>query len=642
MAKATNPPLKKTPPAPVVKPLAETALKMPSVKLLCIVLAVLAFITYANTINNSYVLDDLMVVHGNTYVTKGFSAIPDLVKTPYLWGYIHLPNDTYRPLSLITLAIETQIFDINPKVNHFDNVLMFCGCVVFLFLFLYNLFDRKKVTVAFIAALLFAVHPIHTEVVANVKSRDEILCFLFAMLSLWQFTLFARNGNMRTLIVGAICYFFSLLSKETSIALLAIIPVTFLLYLNQDRKRSLSIIVSSFVAAGLFLAIRFSVLTANHATDSGYLHFIDNQLISAPTYAMRLATSVYVLGMYLKLLFVPYPLVCSYAYNSIPTVGFGNAVVLLSLVAYLSLLGWGVYRVTKNRKDAIAFGIFFFLSTLAIFTNFFFLIGSVCAERFLFFASVGFCLVLAIVVTNWQTKKTEGDGEPLFSSKIWMVIAPVALVFLVITYNRNQEWKDNYTLFSADVQKSPENARLNFYLGNEMGTNYAAQAPDQGMKNSIVTQSIAYLQKAVAIYPHFSDAQVALGSAFFNLKVYDSAEIHHKLALIDDPQNVLALNGLAGIYFMKNNLPAARDILIKDVAINPHSTDIVNNLGLCYMNMHQFDSGIVYFRKVLAIDPSHEESLKNMARSYKMMGVNDSVQKYQAMAQRGDASFRLD
>jgi Flp pilus assembly protein TadD len=170
------------------------------------------------------------------------------------------------------------------------------------------------------------------------------------------------------------------------------------------------------------------------------------------------------------------------------------------------------------------------------------------------------------------------------------------------------------TLFTADITKAPQNARLNYYLGNEMSTNLANSATGQ-MKAQIITESIPYLQKAVSINPEYAEAQTTLATAFFNLQQFDSAEVHHLKALSYDSLNALALNGLAGIYFMKQNFPKARDILIRDVAINPRNTSVVHNLGLCYLNMRIYDSCIYYGRKVLAIDASHQETFKDMARA---------------------------
>ena len=637
MAKKASVPVKQVAQPPLKEK--SNAFKMPGIRVLCLLLAIVAFCTYANTFNNTYVIDDLMMVVENKIVHKGFSGITELLTTPYMRGYANIPNDHYRPLSLVTLAIETQIFGVNPYNNHVVNVLLFVCCVVILFLFLYHFFEGKKTGVAFAASLLYAVHPIHTEVVANVKSRDELLCFLFAFTSLHLYQKYARTGTMWQLLAGAFCFFISLLAKETSIAFLAVIPAIFLLYHNSGKKRNWLIIISSVAGAVAFLAIRHWVLEINHVDNNATRNFMDNELVYAPSYGIRIATAMLILGNYIKLMFMPYPLICSYEYNTIPFTGFGNIWVLLSLVVYAGLFALAVYRLVKNKKDPFAFGILFWIITLGLFSNFFILIGATMAERFLFFASVGFCLVIALLLELWITRAKE--QEIFVSGKLWVVLIPVSLVLLLLSVNRNAEWKDNMSLCSADVLKAPDNARINFYLGNEMSTNYANSAPDANMKKQVISESIPYLQKAVAIYPHYTTAHTTLGTAFFNIQNYDSAEVHHQLALQDEPTNALALNGLAGIYFMKQDFPRARDILIRDVAINKLNTSIIYNLGLCYVNMHKFDSAIMVYRQVLAINPRHPESLKSMAQAFSLLPQIDSARKYEALAKTIDPLFKL-
>ncbi len=615
--------------------------KMPAVKTLWIILAIFGFLLYANTISNSYVLDDQMVTYGNTFVTKGFAGIGDIISKPYLAGYIKMPNDGYRPISLVAFAMEEQVFGVNPGPKHFFNVVYFSMALVFLFLFLKDLLGEKNIGFAFITTLIFAAHPIHTEVVANIKSRDEIFSFMFAFMAMYSFGRYIKTGNIGLLLGGAIVLLLSFLSKETSFAFVAIIPLTYFTLFEGAKQKKFMTIGATVVVAGIFLALRSAILSANHANDTAYLNYMDNQLVAFKSLGERLPTIFYVLGYYLRLLIAPYPLVCTYAVNTIPNATWGSPMTLLGLLLTLGFASYSVFSFFKNKKDVIGYAILFYLISMGIFTNIFVLIGSVLSERFLFLSSVGFCLANAAVL-----KMVVGKAAPekdLFTiSNTWKVVIPIVAVFSFMTYSRSSEWKDAYTLFSADVQKRPENARLNYYLGNEMTTNYVAAAGDAAMANQIMNDGVKYLQAAVALQPHFYDAHQALARAFFTMKQLDSAELHDKLTLRDDPKNTLALNGLAGIYFMKQNFPAAREILKQDIAINPNSADIIHNLGLCYMNLKQFDSAIIYFRQALGVNNKHKESMKNIARSYKMLAQPDSMHKYEDLARAEEPAFRVE
>jgi len=417
------------------------------------ILALVTLAIYANTFNNGYVLDDFSAIAKNTIVTKGLSAIPEIFTTPYLHGFTISPNDLYRPLSLAMFAIEYQVFG-SPFGSHVINVIFFSGCVILLFLFLNALFKKKKPSIAFLTSLLFALHPIHTEVVANIKSRDELLCFFFAFLSLHLFIKYSDTGKLTRMALGAFSFFLSLLSKETSITFIFIMPFIFFFYRNENKTRSAYITLSTAAIAIVFLSIRFSVLSAFHANNTFQFSIQDNYLICAPSLLVRLATSILILGKYLRLLFVPYPLICDYGYNTLPFVSFSNFWVLISLIAYLIILSVGIYRLVRFRKDPIAFAIIFFLITVSLFSNIFFLIGAAMAERFLFFPSVGWCMICALVIEKLALRSARGIYG-LVSRKAFAIIISLFLIFGLLTINRNSLWKNAYMLYKNDSRYAP-------------------------------------------------------------------------------------------------------------------------------------------------------------------------------------------
>ena len=183
---------------------------------LSLILGLVSLLVYANTLKNSFVFDDLVLIEHNAAVNKGISGIPEIFATPYFKGKINVSFDYYRPLSTVLFAIEYQIFGDTPFAGHLVNILLFSGCVLLLFFFLDNLFEQKKTGVAFIACLLFAVHPVNTEVVANIKSSDQLLCFFFAFSALDMYIKFVQKGKILQAITGSIFFFLSLLSITPS------------------------------------------------------------------------------------------------------------------------------------------------------------------------------------------------------------------------------------------------------------------------------------------------------------------------------------------------------------------------------------------------------------------------------------------
>src|SRR5665213_1908485 len=165
-----------------------------------------SFVLYGPTINYGYVLDDDLVGRSNKFVNEGFAGIPPILSNGYLVGTTGV-NDSYRPLLMIHLAIEKQLFGFNPSVNHFFNVFYYGLLGILLFLVLCRLFKSVHKIIPFIITLLFLAHPIHTEVVANIKSRDEIFCLIFLLMSILSLFNYLDKRKIISLIISPIWFF---------------------------------------------------------------------------------------------------------------------------------------------------------------------------------------------------------------------------------------------------------------------------------------------------------------------------------------------------------------------------------------------------------------------------------------------------
>ncbi len=592
-----------------------------------LLIIVLALLVYANTFNNGYVLDDLGVIKENAYVAQGIKGIPTILGTPYLKGFrvnndATTTNDLYRPLPLVCFAIERQLWGDWPAGNHLVNILLFAACVALLYLFLNALFDGKKRDVVFVACLLFALHPIHTEVVANIKSRDELLCFFFAFSSLILFVKYAASDKVWQLVAGSLCLFLSLLSKETSVSFVLVVPLIFFFYKNEDKRRSAYLSVVTVIVAAAFILLRQYILKINHAESTGAPGLLDNMLAGAPSVSSRIATAMMMLGYYARLLFVPYPLVCDYGYHTFGFAGFGNIWVLLSIVLYAGIAVISLFGLVKKRKDPYAFARLFYLITITLFANIFMLIGSTMAERFLFFPSVGFCLFVSLLLHQLLAK-----SENTIPKKMWLVLIPVLIFFTVLTIQRNVEWKDNYTIAKADAAKSPDNARLLQSLGYEETTDGVADETDPKDKERIMQQGIVHLERSITIYPGNSSAHNYLGNLFAKLQRYDSAEVQLKQAVALAPQNPVALCDLGAVYFARQQYATSAALCKQALQISPDNVAVLNNIAMSYLQMRVFDTAIYFSQKALAQDAGNQLSAGIIAAANRELGKTDTVGK---------------
>ncbi len=634
MAKQTN--KKPIPQATPVKPAkpaatAKTAVKEQanqyfSVKYLCIALAAILFVIYFNTLWNGYVLDDVMVLKENTMVMQGVKAIGELFSTPHMRGYMVIPNDMWRPLSLVMFAIEYQLFGPVPMVGHFFNIVTFIGCVIMFFLFLDKFFDRKKTALAFIAALIFAVHPIHTEVVANIKSRDELMCFFFAFLSLNVFMNYMKSGKMAQLILGIGVFFLSLISKETVITFMAIIPLLFFFYYNENKQRALFITIGSAAALLVFVAIRASILSTYNANQPAPVEFIDNALSGAPNEITKIATEFVIVGKYLKLMFIPYPLLCNYSYNAIPFADLSSPWFWLSLIAYGAMIYFGVTRWIKDKKDPWTFGIVLYLATLSLFSNFPFLMGATLAERFAFFASAGICILIALAIEKWVIKAEATDIMLLKSTKVLAVMVPLTLIFSVMTIARNVDWKDDYTLFKTDVEKSPNDSRLYHFVATAITENMYPKEKDTVKQKAMDEQSIAYLRRSLEIYPDYSEAHIELGKIFDRDRKWDSAEVHDVRALSINPNNATTCNNLGSVYLATGRYQQAIEMFRRSYTINPNFKYPYFNSARAYNQLKKYDSAVMFYNKMLQFDPNYLDARQEMAMAFYQAQKYDSAE----------------
>lgn len=603
-------------PAASVAPAANAPSFRLSLKLkLSLLLAAITFLIYFNTLQNGFVLDDSMVYSKNTIVTQGFDGIPELFKTPRLKGFGYLKNENYRPLSLVMFATEVGMFGLNPAVGHFFNVLFFAICAVLLFLFLDKLFEGGRTVVAFIASLLFAVHPIHTEVVSNIKSLDEIFCFLFAFLAMNLFADYMKSSRIWQLVAGLIALFLSYLSKETVVTFLGIIPLVFFFYLNDDKRKAIYMTGGALVVTGIYLAIRHKILS-DYGASTTAVEFIDNALVGAPDLASRIATALFTLGMYVKLLVIPHPLIDDYGFRSIPYKSFADVWVLLTVAIYVAAGVVGLLRLFRHKKDPWAFGLLFYLATIALFSNIFFLMGSAMGERFLFFASAGFCLLAALAVDKYLLKGDADFGAFLKNKVAVGALTVICVLFSYLTFARNTEWVDNATLFTKDLEKSPENGRLNYYVGNELVENVLPKETDTNKRREILRQSIMHLKKAIEIFPKYTDAFTELGTAYLNMLRYDSAEYAFKTAISQSPYQSIAANNLGTVYLRTEHIPEAIAAYKLAIQIKADFVQAYCNLGSAFAKVNQFDSAIVYLNQCLAINPGYSEAYMQLGLSY--------------------------
>ena len=429
----------------------------------------LGFLLYVNTLGHDFALDDYVVFRDNSYVKEGVAGIGKIMSQDTFRGFLEkevaLSGGRYRPLSLVTFALEQQLWGgpaeeptFRPERSHGINALLYAITCLALYACLLKLLHAlpNRGWIAWLAAMLFAAHPSHTEAVANIKGRDDVLCFLLVLVSFWM--LLQATDRAKAWLAGSVAvYFLALFSKESAVTFLAIFPAC--LYCLRGFRVSQLL---KWTAPFLAVAIVFVLIRAVCAGSIGDRVSTDVMLdpFAAMTSTERYATIFLTLFRYLKLMVFPHPLSYDYSYNQIPAVDFLNVEALLSVVLHLALAGWAIWALGHKRAHGIL--PLYYLATLSIVSNLVFPIGAPMADRFLYMPSVAYCVGIAA----WAVGAPPQVAVPRKVS--FAVVGLLVVGYSVRTVVRNPVWKSNWTLVSSDVKRAPDSARANASYGEQM------------------------------------------------------------------------------------------------------------------------------------------------------------------------------
>jgi hypothetical protein len=564
--------------------------------------ACLAVLLYVNTLNHGFALDDYPTIYGNRLTTAGLRGIPMMLHTGYWYGLDGLNDWLYRPLSLVMFAIEWQVAPNSPALGHWVNVILYALTAVVLLQFLRELFNDFNVLIPFAIALLWIGHPIHTEVVANIKSRDELLAFLFSILTMWECVKSVSAPQRRHLVRAGMFFFLALMSKESPITLLVIVPMTLFVFRRPDARTMLRAVAPIGIAAVVYLAIRSSVLTSQ--TGGSAISLIDNSLTAAPDFMHRQATAFYIGGMYLRLLLFPYPMSSDYSFRQVPVVGFDDPIAIGSLVLYVGLLTYGMIRLPK--RDPVAYGVLFYLISIALVANVLFLTRSTMADRFLYAPSLGFCIVLVFLLAKLLRLdvKSPGTERPSLANPVLAgVVGALLLASIALTWARNPDWRNDTTLFAADSKHSPNSARVHFLYGNHMLQELKQSKVPPSQQEEYYDIALAEFRRAIALYPAYAEPHMGIGEAYTYRKDYPSAVRWYTDIVARNPRFG------AGYIFLGNTFVSIKDYASaiaafqKAVAIDPNDAGANYLLGTTYRSQGDSVRGREYLEKAYALDP---------------------------------------
>lgn len=480
-----------------------------------VILALLSVLPYLQSLDYGYVLDDQIVIVGNKFTQKGIDGIGDILRTESMTGYFGEQKDLvagarYRPLSIVTFAVEHELMPGNPWIGHLGNILFYAITCLLLYRVLLLLFplpaDRQWWwSLPFLASVFYALHPLHTEVVANIKGRDEIMTFLGALGAMWFTLRWLTDRRWIWLALSGVSFFLGLLSKENAITFLAVIPAMLYFFTRARNTDYVGALVPPLIASVLYLSIRYGVIGYFLSSGKPITDLMNNPFVEMNT-GERLATIIYTLGLYLKLLVFPHPLTHDYYPYAIPIMSWGDWKVWLSLAAYLGLAL--VFFRGYARRTLPAFMVLFYLATLSIVSNLFFPVGTFMNERFVFISSLSWTVFLGWLLVEKLPGLLPGKaGLPA----ALLLASLIAGGYLYKTWTRVPVWEDALSLNRAAIAVSPNSARANTFITTALFKKYKEET-DPNIQREMLAEMGPYIRKAIEIYPsYYSGLQMYIG-----------------------------------------------------------------------------------------------------------------------------------
>jgi tetratricopeptide (TPR) repeat protein len=482
--------------------------------LLATLVALAAILVYANSLGNDFAYDDDGVIYNRESV-HGLSNLPELLVEPY-WPEPMFDEELYRPLILLTYAVDWKIWNGKPFGFHLVNVLLHAAVSVLLALLLLRFFSWRG---ALAGGLIFAVHSVHTEAVANIVGRAELMVAFFALIAALIYTRAVRDVRIsaRWVALIVLCYVLASFSKELGVVIPGLLLATDLPLIGRRQAGTLKqfvrvrlplFVVLTATLAG-YLVIRWAVLGASVESVPDRIFAIDN------SFATRFFTMSRVWVRYVNLLLFPLDLSADYS----------PAVILpaehltgLGVVGIAVVLGSAVVSVASLRKfPEIGMAALWIAIALLPVSNLVITANIVLAERTLYLASAAVSFLAALLLER---------AAPAYRRFVAIGMALWIVGFSIVTVRRNPVWENTDTVFEDLRRNHPESSRLLYGIG----LTYDMRGEwDEAVK---------WYRKSLAIWPYAKTHLRQFTRNLYERGQYEEAAYWTRIALQIQPEKL--------------------------------------------------------------------------------------------------------
>lgn len=604
-------------------------------------LVVLSFAVFSPALSGQLVSDDINAIAHNRHVV-GPLDLPAIFTQTSWWGSDRADSPGYRPLTTATFAINHYLLGNNAVAFHSVNFVLH-GLVSWL-VFVLALALRLERRAALAGAAIFCLLPIHTEAVAWIVGRAELLSAAAFAASLILILGYRDRGRVRTLVAAVAVFVAGLLAKENVVTLLAApVLLAWLMPARPDSSRRRDAIAWCALLGGaaVYLGLRWNAAALGSAASGDLL---DNPL-SAMSSAGRLAGAIAVLGRYFWLTLWPHPLSADYSYNALAiTPGFVGDRYSVVAVAVAAVLGLAAWR-QRHAQPAVTFCLLLAAASYSIVSNTVVLIGTVMGERLFYLPTLGVAMAAGVAVDRALSR---------FGQRATALAATVAIIWTLVTMRQAALWTSAVSLFEHAVAAQPQSARARMELATAYG------------QSGYVDRAVEQFRAAVTIMPEYAAAWYNLGNlyarqqrlaeaadaygraleyapkltqAWFNLgltrqlqgRLGEAENAYARTAQLA-PHDAIALSSHADVLLALGRNQEAVAVYTQALAAGAPDTTALINRGVAKQRSQGCSAALPDYEAALQSDPDHQTARANAVACLSALGRHDEAQALSASA----------
>lgn len=511
-----------------------------------LLLYIVGFIVFANSLFNEFVWDDLIQIVSN-------KAIHSIDLTQFFSGLNYNPGSAtsfiypyYRPLFVSALSLLYSLFTEKVFFYHLIQLIFHIANASLLYILFKKFFNNR---LAFLLSLIFLIHPINTESVVYVSAIGETLFLFFGLLGF--IVLNKDELNYKRLLLGFLSLLFSVFSKETGVLFIFAVILNRFLF---KKSGNLKVIFSGALVSGVYLFLRLAVAEVFLAKASDYP-------IMAASFIDRVRTMPAIFFYYIKTFFYPKALAISqhWVVRSADLKSF-YLPLLLDLLFIAALIYFGTY-LWRNKNELLRpylfFGCIFFLGMglhLQIFP-----LDMTVADRWFYFTIIGLLGIVGVFASILKIEKLSNFPK----STVFAFVAVVVVLLSIRTTVRNSNWKSPLALYSHDAQYNNTAFDLELNLGVEL------------FKAGKSSEAKEHFEQSVALAPNHWTNWHNLASYYFTQRDYDKAGEYYQIAIKNNPLYLKAYENYGNLLISKGDYEKAKDFLGNSVEKFPKESSIL-------------------------------------------------------------------